>query len=460
MRLYILLCSLFFIISSNLALANSAVNEYQLPNGLKVLIKEDHRVPAVVTQVWYRVGSSYEPNGITGISHALEHMMFKGTTKYGPGMFSKTVAENGGEENAFTSYDYTAYYQLFEVNKLPISLELESDRMRNLNLRDQDFLKELEVVKEERRLRTDDNPQNLTFERFLAVSNVASPYHHPVIGWMWDLNEMKVTDVQKWYQTWYAPNNAVLVIVGDVKPDETFKLVQKYFGPLKAGVLPPVKQPGELKNIGLRRMTVATPAKLPLIVMGFNTPALKTAPTRKEAYALDVLQAVLGGGDSARFPTKIVRGKQLATDIQVGYDIFSRLDNIFSITAIPSQGKNNQLLENAILEEIKLLQTSLISPQELERVKAQVIANKTYEKDSIMNQANEIGSLEAVNLTWRESENYVKEVSTISAADVQAVAKKYLILDRLTIATLKPLPLNKNTQDQPIVNTGGQSNVR
>jgi zinc protease len=459
MRFYILLCSLLFIISSSTASAETAVKEYRLSNGLKVLIKEDHRVPVVVTEVWYKIGSSYEPNGITGISHVLEHMMFKGTQKYGPGVFSKIIAENGGEENAFTAYDYTAYYQMMEANKLPISLELESDRMRNLQLKQEEFVKELEVVKEERRLRTEDSPQSLTFERFLAAANVASPYHHPVIGWMWDLNNMTVQDVQKWYRTWYAPNNAVLVIVGDVKPDETIQLVKKYFGPLKSESLPPIKQPGELNNFGNRRIVVEAPAKLPLLIMGYNTPSLGTANPTSDAYALDVLEAILDAGDSSRLPRELVRGKQIVSEIDASYDIFSRLNNIFTITAIPAQGHTTEESVNAILAQVKTLQTKPVDSHELARVKAQIIANKIYEKDSIMNQANEIGSLEAVTLSWREIDNYIKHINEVTPAQVQAVAQKYLIPERLTIATLKPLPISSNQMDQPIDTKGGQ-NVR
>lgn len=459
MRFYILLCSLFFIIISGVARGGVATQEYQLPNGLKVIIKEDHRVPVVVTEVWYKVGSSYEPNGITGISHALEHMMFKGTPKNGPGVFSKTIADNGGEENAFTASDYTAYYQMMEASKLPVSLELEADRMRNLSLKQEEFVKEIEVVKEERRLRTDDSPQSLTYERFSAAANVASPYHHPVIGWMWDLNHMSAKDLRKWYDTYYAPNNAILVIVGDVKPKETLQLVEKYFGPLKAGVLPPSKPPGELKDFGGRRIVVKTPAKLPLLIMGYNTPALKTAENKEDAYALEILQAILDSGDSSRLPKDIVRGKQLASEIDASYDLHSRLDNVFTLTAIPSQGHSTAELENAILQQIKTLQTQPVDARELARVKAQLIANRTYEKDSFMNQANEIGSLEAVNLSWRDADRYIAQINKVTAQQVQAVARKYLTIERLTIATLKPLPLKANQKEQPIDTRGGQ-NVR
>ncbi len=459
MRLYILLCSLLFIIISNTAKAESVINEYRLPNGLKVLIKVDHRVPVVVTEVWYKVGSSYEPNGITGISHVLEHMMFKGTKKYGSGMFSKIVAENGGEENAFTANDYTAYYQMMDVKKLPISLELEAERMRNLQIKPEEFLKEIEVVKEERRLRTDDSPQSLTYERFLAAANVASPYHHPVVGWMWDLNNMTANDVKKWYDTWYAPNNAVLVIVGDVKPNEAYQLVQKYFGSLKAEKLPVIKQLGEVKGFGGRRIVVQAPAKLPLLIMGYNTPSLKTANPQSDAYALDILQAVLTGGESSRLSKDLVRGKQLVSDIGGGYDIFSRLSNIFTVTAIPALGHSNEEIENAILAQIKTLQNKPIDNHELARVKAQTIASKIYEKDSIMSQANQIGLLEAVNTPWQEINNYIQHIKEVTPAQVQAVAKKYLIPEQLTVAILKPLPINSNQSDQPIDTIGGQ-NVR
>lgn len=459
MRLYILLCSLFFIIISNVIYAASPTTETTLPNGLKVIIKEDHRVPVVVTEVWYKVGSSYEPNGITGISHALEHMMFKGTPTHGPGEFSKIIAENGGEENAFTSSDYTAYYQMMEVQKLPISLQLEADRMRNLLVQPKEFVKEIEVVKEERRLRTEDSPQNYAYEKFAAAANVASPYHHPVIGWMWDLNNMTAIDVKKWYQTWYAPNNAVLVIVGDVKPLETIALVKKYFGPLKPSTLAPTKQPGEIQNFGGRRIVVKTPAKLPLLIMGYNTPVLKTANPKSDAYALAVLAGILDEGDSSRLTKNLVRGKQLAAEINANYDIFSRLDDVFTIVAIPSQGHSSVELENSILQQVKALQDNVVDSKELARVKAQIIANQTFEKDSYMNQATEIGSLEAVNLSWREADNYVNKINEVTAEQVQAVARKYLVSTRLTIANLIPLPLKPNQKDQPNLNMGGQ-NVR
>jgi zinc protease len=277
---------------------------------------------------------------------------------------------------------------------------------------------------------------------------------------MWDLKDMNANDLRGWYEKWYAPNNAILVIVGDVKPEETIKLVQQNFGPLKPSQLPELKRHEELNDVGARRVVVKTPAKLPVLIIGYNTPALKTAENKADAYALDVLQAILNGGNSARLPSLFVRGKQIATDVDASYDIFSRLDNVFTISAIPAPAHTTQELENAIFDQIKDLQTKLVDNRELSRVKAQVIANRIYEKDSILNQANEIGSLEAVSLSWRDADAYVQHINQVTAKQVQEVAKKYLVPARLTVATLKPLPINPATQDKPIVTPGAQQNVR
>ena len=208
------------------------VYEFELDNGLKLLVKEDHRAPVVVTQVWYKVGGSYEYDGITGISHALEHMMFKGTEKFPPGEFSRVISENGGRDNAFTGPDYTSYFQTLEKTRLPISFELEADRMRYLTLSNEEFIKEIEVVKEERRLRTEDNPQSFLYETAKATAFQTSPYRFPVVGWMQDLSSMTIDDLSSWYEKWYAPNNATVVVVGDVDPYHVYALAYKYFSPL------------------------------------------------------------------------------------------------------------------------------------------------------------------------------------------------------------------------------------
>jgi zinc protease len=430
---------------SQLVLAQ--VHEFTLANGMKVLVKEDHRAPVVVTQVWYKVGSSYEHNGITGISHVLEHMMFKGTDKHGPGEFSRIIAENGGSENAFTGADYTAYFQQLEKSRLPISFELEADRMRNLTLPEEEFKKEVAVVMEERRLRTEDKPRSLTLEQFYANAFVTSPYHHPIIGWMNDLENLTVSNLRSWYQRWYAPNNATLVVVGDVNAQEVLSLARQYFEPLKVDQITPVKPRLETEQRGPRRIVVKAPAKLPYLLMGYKVPVLNTVSEEWEPYALEVLAGILSGSGSARLPRDLVRKQQIAASADVSYDLYSRLGDIFVFDATPAEGHSIDEVEQAWRDQVKRLNTGLVEEDELARIKAQVVASKIYEQDSIFYQAMQMGILETVGLGWQKLDEYPARIRAVTAAQVQAVAKKYLVDDQLTVAVLEPLPLKP---DQPV----------
>ncbi|MFZ0219053.1 MAG: pitrilysin family protein [Candidatus Aquirickettsiella sp.] len=418
------------------------VHEYHLKNGLTVLVKEDHRAPIVISEIWYKVGSSYEPNGITGISHALEHMMFRGTQKFGPGMLEKMVSENGGEQNAFTDSDFTAYYQKFSANKLAISFELEADRMRNLLLRPQDFLKEIQVVMEERRMRVDDNPQEILLERFNAAAFVASPYHHPVIGWKNDLRNMTVEDLRKWYEAWYAPNNAILVIVGDVKPNLVYQLAKTYFSDLKPISVPKIKSDKDIPALGEKRLVIRTPAQLPWLVMAYPVPVIKRDLNSLDPYVLDLIATLLSEGNSARFPKNLIRDQQIAADANAFYNPVSRLDNLFLLQATPTPGHTLPELESSLLKQIQLLQTFSVSPEELRRAKAQIAANKIYRGDSITTQAYELGSLAAFNLPWQIERDYLKYIDSITPRQIQTVANKYLLASHLTIAYLLPLPIH------------------
>ena len=423
--------------------AENKVHEKVLSNGLKVLVKEDHRSPVVVTQIWYKVGSSYEPNGITGVSHMLEHMMFKGTTKYPDGEFSRIIAENGGNENAFTGQDYTAYFQTLEKSRLEISFKLEADRMRNLTIKKEDLVKELEVVTEERRMRTDDNPTAKMYEQFLAMVYTSSPYKNPVIGWPADIAAYKVDDLNIWYQRWYAPNNATLVVVGDIEAPAVFALAEKYFGALKTSKIKPLKPQVEMEQHGVRTMTIKIPAKLPNLIMGYKVPVLNTIKDRREAYALEVLANVLDGGDSARFSKKLVRGQQIALSASASYSFATRLDNLFIFSGVPVEGKSVETLEKAIKAEIKLLQAELVKPEELARIKAQVLASKIYEQDSNFYQAMVLGILETVGIGWPEMDRYVAQITQVTAEQVRDVAIKYLVDDKLSIGYLDPQPMNQ-----------------
>ncbi len=424
--------------------ATTKVSEHVLGNGLKVLVKEDHRSPVAVSQVWYKVGSSYEPGGTTGISHMLEHMMFKGTDKHAAGEFSRIVAENGGEENAFTGEDYTAYFQTMEASRLAVSFELEADRMRHLHLLADELKKELQVVTEERRMRTDDNPQAKMQEHFNAMAYTNSPYRNPVIGWPSDIENYKVEDLQAWYQRWYAPNNATLVVVGDVQPKAVFALAEKYFASLKPSEIKPLKPQAEVEQLGVRKMTVKLPAKLPYLVMGYKVPVLKTAQHEWEAYALEVLAAVLDGGNSARLESGLVRGKQIAVSVGANYGLTSRLPSLFTLEATPAEGKTVWNLESALKDEIAKLQINLVDSDELQRIKAQVLAKAVYERDSNFYQAMQLGMLETVGLSWRVVDEYVEKINQVTAEQVREVARKYLVEDKLSVAYLEPLPITGN----------------
>lgn len=425
--------------------ATAQVHEYMLSNGLKLLVREDHRAPVVVSQVWYKVGSSYEHDGLTGISHALEHMMFKGTKKHGEGEFSRIIAENGGNENAFTGDDYTAYFQTMEKSRLPISFELEADRMRNLTLPEDEFRKEIEVVMEERRLRTEDNPNAFMREVMMATAFQTSPYRAPIIGWMADLKEMHVDELRQWYKQWYAPNNATVVVVGDVIAEEVHTLAKKYFGRLKReNIIAPAHRP-EVDQLGLKRVVVKRPAEVAQLFIGYKAPGLISAQGENpsveswEPYALEVLSGILSGGSSARFESRLVRGEQVAAGIGSGYQLAGRMDELFTISATPAQGRTPAELETAIRKQIEELQQTEVSIEELQRVKAQVVSSNVYEQDSAFYQAMILGTFETVGLGWQLADEYVDRIQQITPAQIREVARKYLIDDRATVAVLDPV---------------------
>jgi zinc protease len=425
---------------------NHAVHEFMLDNGLKLIVKEDHRAPVVVSQIWYKVGASYEHIGITGVSHVLEHMMFKGTDKHPAGEFSRIIAANGGRENAFTGRDYTSYFQQLERSRLPIAFELEADRMRNLNMLQEEFTKERDVVIEERRLRTEDKPSALTYEKFMATAFQVNPYHNPIIGWMDDLQSLTLDDLNNWYQTWYSPNNATLVVAGDVDPQEVHKLAQKHFGRIPPSNLPEQKPRREPSQQGERRITVRAPAEVPVLIMGYKTPVLRTVDEPWKAYALEVLANVLDGGDSARISRELVRGRTIAASAGAGYDLIARHDSLLTLEGTPAQGKDIAGIEKALREQITRLQREPVSEAELSRIKAQVTAAKVYELDSVFYQAMQIGQLETVGLEWQEADRYVERINAITAEQVMAVAREYLTEENLTVAILDPLPLNGKQQ--------------
>ena len=426
------------------AQAASRTHEYPLDNGLKLIVQEDHRAHVAVVQIWYRVGSSYEHDGITGVSHALEHMMFKGTKRLGPGKFSAMVAAHGGRQNAFTSADYTAYYEEWSADNVELSFDLEADRMRNLVIDDAEFKKEINVVLEERRLRTDDSPESLAMEAAQAVAYLTSPYRYPVIGWEADIKNMTAVDLRAWYQRWYGPNNAIVVVVGDVQPEAVYALAKKYFGPLAASDIAPPKDRPEIAQYGTKRVVLnSNKARVPYLVMAYKAPVLVQALRGEgvaewEPYALDVLAAMLTGDDSARLKRELVRGREIASSLSAGVETAARLPTLFSLSAVPAEGTSLEQLEQAITEQLNGLADHPPTAAELERIKTQVVADTVFQRDSMQHQAMTIGALEAVGLGWKYRDTYVDKIKEVSAEQVLAVAKKYLVPQGLTVAYLQP----------------------
>ena len=439
---------IFLLLLPAFAFADAPIREFKLSNGLKLVVQEDHRSPVVVSQVWYRAGALDEVNGKTGVAHVLEHMMFKGTKKYAPGQFSRMIAAAGGKENAFTGQDYTCYFQQLEKSNLPLSFKLEADRMANLQITDAEFAKDIKVVMEERRWRTEDKPQSKVNEQFQATAYRAHPYARPVVGFMNDLENMTASDAREWYNNWYAPNNATIVVVGDVKTQEVLKLAKQYFGKVKPRKLPARKPQVEPPQIGERRVVVKAPGKLPYLVMGFHTPTLqdKVAP-EWEVYALDVLSSVLSGNDSARLNQKLVRETSLAVDVGAGYDSISRgRESLFELVGTPAEGKTVNELEAALLAQLELIKTGGVTQQELDRVKVAVIASDVYQRDSMFYQGMQIGQLETMGYSWRLLKEYPEKIKAVTSEQIQAVAKKYLVKDNMTVATLDPQPIDPNAK--------------
>lgn len=418
-----------------------AVSEHELANGLRVIVKTDRRAPVAVSMVWYRIGSIDENNGVTGVAHVLEHMMFKGTKTVAPGEFSKMIAAAGGRDNAFTSRDYTGYFQTLHKSGLPLSFRLEADRMANLVLSPEEFAKELKVVMEERRLRTDDRPQSIVYERLMATALTAHPYRNPVIGWMNDLENLSVADTRTFYDHWYAPNNATVVVVGDVVPAEVFALAEKYFGGLPRKTLPSRKPQEEPPQLGLKRLTVKAPAELPYVLMAYRVPGLKKPAEDWEPYALDMLESILSGNDAARLPRTLVKTDLVATTAGAGYDGVARGPAFFYLSGSPVAGRSAEQLEQALRREVKRVVDEGVTEEELARVKAQVVAAQVFQRDSMFFQARQIGAMETSGFSYRDLDLYIEKLKQVTADQVREVTRKYLVDDALTVAYLDPQPL-------------------
>jgi zinc protease len=434
-RISLLLIFLFLSPTPSEAGLRERVFETILPNGLKVILVEDHRAPLVTFQVWYRVGSRNEAWGKTGLSHVLEHMMFKGTEKVGPEEFSKIVQENGGNLNAFTSYDYTAYFENLRADRVKVAIDLESDRMQNLVLRQEDFRTERMVVMEERRLRTEDNPQAHLFEQLMATAFQIHPYRWPIIGWMEDLQRLTLDDLKDYYRRYYSPANAFLVVVGDFKKEDLLSVIEKSFGSVPEGVLPEQEVGKEPAQIGERRIFVKKEAQLPTVVVGYHVPNLKNP----DSYVLEVIASVLSSGKSSRLYRSLIEEKRLALSADADHSHLSRDPSLFYISADPLPGKDVSEVEKALDQEVERLQKEPVGDGELEKVKNQLEASFIFGQDSIFSQAMLLARHE-IALGWRAMEDYLPSIRRVTKEDIQRVATRYLTQDNRTVGILIPLP--------------------
>src|SRR3569832_1436737 len=425
---------------------SEATVEFMLKKGMKIIGKEDHRAPTGAHMIWYKIGSMDEVNGTTGVAHVLEHMMFKGTKTLKPGEFSARVAALGGRENAFTSKDYTAYFQQIEKSRLGSVMALEADRMANLVFDKNEFAREIKVVMEERRWRTDDQPQQKVYEALNATAFEAHPYHHPIVGWMNDLQNMTVDDAKTWYDHWYGPNNATMVVTGDVDANQVHKLAEKYFGRIPRKPLPHTKPQQEPPQEGLKRVTVKAPAENPYVALAFKVPALRDVEKDEDVHALDVLATILDGYDNARLNAKLVRTDRVAISVGARYSGNARGPVLFVLDGTPAPGTTTEQLEKLLRAEVERIAREGVSEAELKRVKTQLIAGQIYKRDSIFGQAMEIGSMEMTGISYKLIDRIIEKEAAVTTQQVQAVAQKYFGNDALTIATLVPLQMTEKKE--------------
>ena len=428
------------------------VEQFKLDNGLTVIVKPDRRAPTAVHMLWVRVGGMDEVDGTSGVAHVVEHMMYKGTREVKSGEFSRRVAALGGRENAFTSRDNTGYFQQIPAGKLEEVMKLEADRFANNQWPEEELKREIEVVKEERRLRTEDSPRSLMWEALNATVFQASPYRRPVVGWMSDLDAMTAQDVREFYRRWYVPANAAVVVAGDVDPAQVRRLAIKYYGAIPARAVPTRKPHGEPQQMGLRRMEFKAPAEQAYVALAFKVPQLSSfepGGDNDDALALTVLAAVLDGYRGARLDRALTQGSdRVADSAGAGNGLWGRGPQLFTLDGVPARGKTPEQLEAALRAEVAKVARDGVSEAELNRVKTQWIAAEVYELDSVMSQARELGGDWIQGLPLDARERLIQRLRGITAEQVKSVAARYFGDDQLTVGILRPQPVDPNRKSR------------
>ncbi len=430
-----------------------------LPNGMRVLVYENPRAPTALHMVWVKAGSIDETSGRTGLAHVLEHMMFKGTKTLAPGEFSRRVAALGGRENAFTSKDYTGYFQQVHKDSLREVMRLEADRQRFLRLNEAEFKKEIQVVMEERRLRTDDNPSSLAYEAIVAQAFQANPVRNPIIGWMNDLEHLTIHDVQQWYREWYAPNNLVLVVAGDVNAQQVLAWAKEFYGPMKAQTLPARKPQTEPAQNGQRRVALRAPAQNAFVMMAYKAPTLRedlgplnpTVIPARDLVALGVLGTLLDDPGTGRLTKRLVREERVAIAVDSGMDTISRAPGLFMVDVTAAPGVPLGSLELKVKEEITRIAKEGVEEKELARVKRQAKAAQVFKQDSTFSIAMEAARLTLAGRPLADSENWLAVLDDIKSDDIARVAQQYFVDHQLTVLEFEPLPLAQATARQPAI---------
>ena len=410
------------------------VHEHTLANGLRLLVHEDHSAPVVSSYVFYDVGSRNEHWGRTGLAHLFEHMMFNGGRKFGPGVFDDLIEGNGGSTNGFTTRDYTAYLNDFPREALPLVLDLESDRMAHLTITAENLEQERGIVMEERRLRIDNDVQGSMWEALYLHAFVASPYHWPVIGFMSDLRRIELEAARRFFQTYYAPNNATLVLAGDVEPAEAVRLVERYFGDIPRGPQPEPVTFAEPEQAGERRIVVRKQAELPAVLMGYRA----VEATHPDRAALDVAGQVLAGGRSARLHEALVREREVATGVWADLN-WGASPELFLVSVQARPGRSAADLVAGVDEVLTAFAATGPTEAELARAKRQLRVSWIRNLKRVSGKARQIGFYALVFGDHRAMNRIEESWQAVSAADVQRVVRTYLVPVRRTLVELDPM---------------------
>lgn len=441
------LCGLLAVclgLASQVAAAGPAEGILQttLSNGMTLIVKPDRRAPTAVHMLWVRVGSMDEVDGTSGVAHVLEHMLFKGTPTVPEGEFSRRVAALGGRDNAFTSYDMTAYHQQVPAQRLEELMRLEADRFANNQWPDDAFKREIEVIKEERRQRVEDSPQARLFEAYRAMAWMAHSYRRPVIGWMSDLEAMTPGDARDFYQRWYVPANAAVVVVGDVDLAQVRQWAERYYGQLPSRAVPARKPQTEPVQTGVRRMEFKARVTQPLLVLGYRAPRLNgpddDSPAAQDALALLLLANVLDGHSAARLSQSLVQQQRLADSVDASFAVIARGPQLFTLSATPAVGVAPEALEAALKTEIQRVATQGVSDAELKRVKNQWTATEVFKLDSQMGQAQELGQLWVQGWPPEGRQRLLQRLKAVTPEQVRSVAARYFKDEQMTAGLLLP----------------------